>query len=64
MAMTKTEIQNRYDAKNTKHYSLKYNLNYDADIIQKLSTVDSIQGYIKQLIRADIAKEQEDKNNA
>lgn len=55
MAMTKTEIQARYDSKNTRRYAMKLNLATDADIIEKLSSVDSIQGYIKRLIRQDIA---------
>lgn len=44
----------KYDKANTKTYSLKFNLATDADIVSKLSTVDNIQGYIKQLIRTDI----------
>ena len=32
------------------------NLVYDADIIEKLSSVPNVQGYIKQLIREDIAR--------
>ena len=55
MAQTKTEIQARYDAKNTRRYAMKLNNTTDADIIAKLESVDSMQGYIKQLIRADIA---------
>ena len=44
----------KYDAKNTKQYHLKLNLGTDADIIAKLDSVKSTQGYIKSLIRADI----------
>ena len=33
---------------------LKLNRETDADIIQKLESVDGIQTYIKQLIRADL----------
>ena len=33
---------------------LKLNRETDADIIEKLEQADSIQGYIKSLIRADI----------
>ena len=36
---------------------MNLNHNTDADLLQKLSEVDSKQGYIKSLIRADIAKE-------
>lgn len=44
----------KYDANNTKQYHLKLNLGTDADIIAKLESVDSMQGYIKRLIREDI----------
>ena len=58
--MMATEAQRRanakYDAKATKQYHLKLNLKTDADIIRKLEEVESIQGYIKQLILADIHK--------
>ena len=53
-----TEAQRRatvkYDAKNTKQYHLKLNLNTDADIIEWLNQQPSVQGYIKQLIREDM----------
>ena len=55
-----TESQKRavqkYDAKNTKQYHLKLNLTTDADIIAALERQESMQGYIKALIRADIEK--------
>lgn len=44
----------RYDAKNTKHIGLKLNINTDADIIERLASVETAQGYIKELIRRDI----------
>jgi hypothetical protein len=46
----------KYDAANTKQIHLKLNLQTDADILARLQEVDSIQGYIKRLIRDDIAK--------
>lgn len=46
----------KYDAKNTKQYHLKLNLNTDADIIAKLETVGPVQTYLKELIRKDIEK--------
>lgn len=55
-----TEAQNRavrkYDQQNTIQYHLKFNLNTDKDIIDKLNSVESKQGYIKELIRQDIKK--------
>ena len=53
-----TEAQKRatlkYDAAHTRNYHLKLNTGTDADIVEQLSRQESIQGYIKQLIRADI----------
>ena len=55
-----TEAQKRatikYDQANTKQYHLKLNLNRDADIIRRFEEVESIQGYIKELVRKDIEK--------
>jgi len=47
--------QARYDSTHCKTYCLKFNYGTDADIIEKLSSVPSMQGYIKQLIRQDMA---------
>ena len=46
----------KYDQTNTKQIKLKLNLKTDRDILSKLDQVDNIQGYIKDLIRADILK--------
>lgn len=45
----------KYDAENTRQIHLKLNLKTDADILQHLEKQESVQGYIKQLIREDIA---------
>lgn len=45
-----------YDRTHTRQIKLKLNLKTDADILQQLDTVDSIQGYIKRLIREDIGR--------
>ena len=50
--------QARYDAAHTTQVKLKLNNTTDADILAKLSQVrssGSVQGYIKSLIRQDIA---------
>lgn len=44
----------KYDKANTKQIKLKLNINTDKDILDKLSSIDNIQGYIKNLIRSDI----------
>lgn len=46
----------KYDAENTVQVRLKLNKGTDADILARLSEVDSKQGYIKRLIREDIVK--------
>lgn len=51
--MGKYEAQERYDKKNTIQIRLKLNRKTDADIIEKLNSVASKQGYIKRLIRED-----------
>ena len=46
--------QSRWCKDNTKGIYLKLVKTTDADIIQRLAGVDNKQGYIKDLIRADI----------
>lgn len=50
----KREAIRRYDAKATRQIHLKLNINTDADILEHLGKQDSIQGYIKRLIREDM----------
>lgn len=58
--MTTTEAQKRatlkYEAKNTVQVHLKLNKRTDADILERLKEVESKQGYIKELIRKDMAR--------
>lgn len=51
------KAQKKYDAENTRQVHLKLNRRTDEDVLQKLDSVPSKQGYIKYLIRADLAKE-------
>lgn len=44
----------KYDQANTKQIKLKLNLSTDKDIIDQLEHVGNKQGYIKDLIRADM----------
>ena len=53
---THTEAQARYDKVNRRVYGFRLHNVIDADIIAKLASVDSMQGYIKQLVRDDIAR--------
>ena len=60
MANKSTESQSRasvkYNKENTVQISLKLNRITDADLIDNLNRVTNKQGYIKELIRRDIAK--------
>jgi len=42
------------DKKNTRFYGLKLNRNTDAALIKWLDSQESVQGYLKQLIRVDM----------
>ena len=52
----RTVSQSRYDSENTRAYRLKLNKKTDRVIIEKLSTVPSMQGYIKELILKDVRR--------
>lgn len=52
------EADMKYKKNNTKQIALRLNYNTDADILAKLESVENTQGYIKDLIRADIEKKQ------
>lgn len=46
----------KYNKENTVQISLKLNRSTDADLIDSLNRVTNKQGYIKELIRRDIAE--------
>jgi len=46
----------RYDKANTTPIKFKFNNKTDADILKQLQAVGNKQGYIKRLIREDIAR--------
>lgn len=52
--MKKETPQERYDKTHTERVNLKLNKGTDKDILDKLASVPSKQGYIKALIRADL----------
>lgn len=56
MAKPKNRPKAKYDKKSTRGLYLKLNIRTDADILAKLDTVGNKQGYIKNLVRADISK--------
>lgn len=56
--MPSKEASARWDAENTVQIKMKLNRATDADILARLEEVASKQGYIKELIRKDIKKEE------
>lgn len=56
MATKLSIAQAKYNKTHCKMISLKFHNENDADILEKLSSVPNIQGYIKQAIRNDIAR--------
>ena len=54
MANKASITQAKYDKAHCRTYGLKLNQETDKDIIAKLASVPSMQGYIKELIRKDI----------
>lgn len=58
--MPSKEASARWDAENTVQVKLKLNRTNDADILARLEEVASKQGYIKELIRRDLANKKEE----
>lgn len=50
------KAQRRYDAENTRQVHLKLNRRTDGDVLERLDSVPSKQGYIKRLIREDLER--------
>ena len=48
--------QSRYNKDNTKLLSIRLNKKTDQDILYRLDEVESMAGYIKDLIREDIER--------
>lgn len=46
----------KWDRENTRQVKLKLNLRTDADILAQLDAQQNRQGYVKRLIREDIAR--------
>ena len=53
-----SEAKKKWDKENTKKLVMKLNKNTDSDIMTRLDEVPSKQGYIKSLIRKDIAEKE------
>ena len=59
MEEKKLTPQQRYAAKYKKQYTFSFFTSTESDIIAKIESVPNKAGYIKALIRADIAKDQD-----
>ena len=55
------EAQNKYLKEKSKRYVFRAMIATESDIIEKLDSIDNKSGYIKGLIREDIAKEEQNK---
>lgn len=58
---SKYAAQQRYQEKTRRRVVVNLNINTDQDILAHLEKNDNVQGYIKALIREDIAKGQPQK---
>lgn len=56
MAQSKYAAQDRYNKLTRRRYVINLNKNTDQDIIDHLDQLDNVQGYIKELIRANVNK--------
>ena len=58
MSIPDSESKRKWVREHTTMVSIRLNHNTDKDIIEKLEDVPSRAGYVKEVIRADIAKTQ------
>jgi len=59
MSEAKVRANARYNAANTKQVALRLNTHTDADVLERLDSLEgeSKMGYIKRLIREDIERD-------
>lgn len=62
VAERKKTYDNKYRQENYRNLPLRVSKKYEADVIEKLESVDNIRQYVIRLIREDIAREKEDTN--
>lgn len=56
---SRAAARRRYDQEHTRKYTMKVNTRTEYDIFSQLSQQENVQGYIKRLIREDIARSME-----
>ena len=54
MTEARKRASKKYDAGNTKTYSLKLNINTDANIISMSDTSGNVQGLVKRLLNEEL----------
>lgn len=47
----------RYNAKASRYFSLKFNYKTDAEVIARLERAESINGYVRRLVLEDLERE-------
>lgn len=57
MAFEQAKYVDEYRKQNIRRIAVNLNRIHDADILEHLERMENMQGYIKALIRADIAKD-------
>lgn len=57
MTRVSKDVRKRYEQKHVYARTFKFYKNTEPDIIERLESVDNMQGYIKQLIRKDIRED-------
>lgn len=57
MTPAQKRAQDKYNKTHTTQFRMKLNLKTDKDILDRLASVPNKQGYIKALIREDMAKD-------
>ena len=56
MGTPRTKAANKYHKEHCRQYCLRFNRGTDADVIARIEAQENKQGYLKRLIRQDIAK--------
>lgn len=56
VSAAKRRSNNKWDKENMQRITFKFSRKNDADILEKLASVDSMIGYLRELIREDLKK--------
>lgn len=53
----------KYQKKNTKAFSVRFNKNTEPEIVDKLESQENVTNYVRNLIREDLKKDKKDKKD-